>query len=170
MSIPRSNVLATNYQLPNKVKVQEKPPEVKYPAISSSEEANPYKELKLPDSSEEFHNMLLERDRIIEAMNLIISIIRHDPLIVDDHVVPNRDVLLDVVKLLTNAEEVEFIEKIDKNDGGCCCSSSDNCLNIVEKIFIKIGGQVYNLKYTFPNVIMKLEEFKISYKIVKTNQ
>jgi len=130
---------------------------------------NPYKDLKIPESQDEFKNILMEKDRIIEAMNIIVKIIREEPMIENGVIIPEYSCLRELIKLLTNAEDVEFTEK--SNEVVCCsCScTSGNAETIysIEKIFVKIGGVIYNLKYTFPNVIMKLEEFKISYKLAK---
>jgi hypothetical protein len=72
--------------------------------------------------------------------------------------------LLELIKLWTHADDVEFTEK--DIDVGCICSCDDKLFNI-EKIFVRKNNQIFNLKYSFPNVTQLLETHRISYKIVK---
>jgi hypothetical protein len=100
----------------------------------------------------------------MKALNLIIEIIKSNPLIINKLIIANSDTLLELIRLLTHADDVEITEK--DIDVGCLCSC-DGSLFHVDKIFVKKQNTVYNLKYTFPNVIQLLESHKISLKIVK---
>jgi hypothetical protein len=129
-----------------------------------SYQANPYSNLTLPASVEEYQNILYQKDNEMKALNLIVDIIKSNPLIINKFIISHYETLLELIKLLTNAEDVEFTEK--EIDVGCICSCDDKLFNI-EKVFVKINNQIHNLKYSFPNVIQLLEQHKISYKIVK---
>jgi hypothetical protein len=131
-----------------------------------SYDSNPYSNLTLPASVEEHQNILFQKDNEMKALNLIINIIKSNPLIVNKFIIAHYETLLELIKLLTNADDVEFTEK--EIDVGCICSCDDRLFNI-EKIFLRKTNQIFNLKYSYPNVIQLLETHKISYKIVKIN-
>ena len=189
MSCPRSKAISANWSFVTKaylrygspkqsqhltVNIQngEKPTDVKYGNSHDTQalsEENPYKDLKLPESHEEFKTILMQKDRTIEAMNIMVKIIREEPLFENGVIIPEYSCLRELIKLLTNAEDVEFTEKSEESvccDCSCTSGSSESVYSI-EKIFVKINGVIHNLKYTFPEVIMKLEEFKISYKVAR---
>jgi hypothetical protein len=127
-------------------------------------DANPYANLTLPNSVEEYQNILLHKDQENKALNLVIEIIKSNPLIINKFIIANSDTLLELIRLLTHADDVEFTEK--DIDVGCICSCDDKLFNI-EKIFIRKNDQIYNLKYSYLHVIQLLESHKISYRIVK---
>jgi hypothetical protein len=121
-----------------------------------------YENLELPNSVDEYKQILEHKDRQVQALNIIIEIIKSNPLIVNKYIIANYQYMNELIKLLTNSSEVEFVEK--DVDAGCVC----NCDNVVmvDKIFVRKNGEVYNLKYSFPDVIQILESHRISIKIV----
>jgi hypothetical protein len=187
--IPKSKVLSANrsynanvklsYASPEQSQTQsvvvnvgptaEKPVDVKYSGnepmtnlhpIPETYSKNPYSNLELPSSLEEYKAILEEKDRSVQALNLIIEIIKNNPLIVNKYIIAHHNVLGELVKLLSNSTGIEIIEK--DTDIECCSSSS---LVLIDKIFVHRGGETYNLKYTFPEVIRILDEHRISTKI-----
>jgi hypothetical protein len=106
--------------------------------------------------------MILEqKDKQMEALSLIIEIIRSNPLIVNKYIIAKHQYLNELIRLLTNSTEVEFIEK--DIDPGCLCDCSK--LLYIDKIFVRKNNEIYNLKYHFDGVLKILEDNKISYKI-----
>ena len=81
--------------------------EVKYGDPKTAEEPNPYANLP-PDLS----TILQDKDRHVEAYKLIIRIMQTNPLIVNKLIVAEFQMLLRLVQLLTNADEVNIVEKI----------------------------------------------------------
>jgi hypothetical protein len=127
---------------------------------------SPYANLTLPASVEEYQNILLHKDHEVKALNLIIEIIKSNPLIVNKFIIAKSDSLLELIKLLTHADDVEFTER--EIDVGCVCSCDDHLFNI-DKIFIRKNNEVFNLKYHYQYVIQILESHRISIKITKIN-
>ena len=89
------------------------PVEVKYGEQKPTEEPNPYANLP-PDLTSIFQ----DKDRYIEAYKLIIKIMQTNPLIVNKLIVAEFQMLLRLIQLLTNADEVNIVEK--DFDVGCC--------------------------------------------------
>jgi hypothetical protein len=148
-----------NAEIKNENDIQE-PPLVKY-----GDNANPYSNLELPGSVEEYKQILEYKDKQMQALNLIIEIIKSNPLIMNKFIIADHNSLLELIRLLTNSDDVEFTEK--DIDIGCC--SVNNRLFYVDNVFVRKGGEVYNLKYSFTDVIRILEHHNISIKIVKIN-
>jgi hypothetical protein len=142
--------------------IEDQPPTVQTGFVSYGE--SPYANLELPTSVEEYQNILLHKDQELKALNLIIEIIKSNPLIINKFIISHYESLLELIKLLTHADDVEFTER--DIDVGCICSCDDKLFNI-EKVFVRKNNNVYNLKYSFPNVIQLLETHRISIKIVK---
>jgi hypothetical protein len=128
---------------------------------------NPYANLEMPASVEDFHSILYQKDQQVRALNLSIEIIKSNPLVINKFVIAHYSTLNELIRLLTHGDEVEFTERTDI-EIGCCGSINDNLLYL-DKIFVRKNNVVYNLKYTFPEVIRILEEHKISYKLATIN-
>ena len=75
--------------------------------------------------------------------------------------ITNIDDLRSLILLLADADDVEIgIRDVDIS----CCGQFD--MAIIDKIFIQKGDDIFNMKYSCPDVIRTLDEHKISYKIV----
>jgi hypothetical protein len=127
--------------------------------------SNPYSNLELPTSVEEYCRILQEKDKQLEALNLIIEIIKSNPIVISKFIIADYESLIELIRLLTNSDSVEFTEK-DFELG--CCGFTDK-LFYIDKIFVRKGGEVYNLKYNFPDVVRVLDLHNLSVKIVKIN-
>ena len=177
MTVPRSKVLnvsrsfvaqtKVNYAYPkqsqnlivniqNGEKKNESDVEVKYP---NPNEENPYANLQLPEN---VNTILCSKDRELQALKIIIDIIRNNPLIINHFIIADSNSILKLIQLLTNADEVSIVEK-DFDIG--CCACSDPWI-MIDKIFVIKNNETLNLKYSFPDVIKILDEHKISYKMV----
>ena len=135
--------------------------EVKYgepkPADGVTVDEHPYANLP-PD----FSCLLQDRDRHVEAYKLIIHIMQSNPLLVNKLIVADHTSLLKLIQLLTNADDVNFVEK--EVEVGCCVCADP--ITLIDKIFVVKSGVTYNLKYSFPAVVSILDEYKISLKMV----
>ena len=111
---------------------------------------------------EELKALLKQQEAISRALSIMLNLVEHNPLIINKVIIAPRDVLSELIKLLTSAEEVSFKE-CDPEIG---CSLSSVKYNVIEKIYVLKNNETFNLKYSFPDVIKILDEHRISLKLV----
>lgn len=96
-----------------------------------------------------------------KALKLVIDIMNNNPLIVNKYIIADDETLMDLIKTLTQADEVQ----IDADDlaQGCITTKS---YRKVHNVFIIKNNSTLNLKYDFPAVLKLLLDLKISIKYV----
>jgi hypothetical protein len=107
----------------------------------------------------EVADILMEKDRQIEVLKLIINILQSNPIIMNKYIVADDEALEKMVKLLTNAESVQ----IDAEDLGEGCITKKTYRKI-HSIYVTKDGKTLNLKYDFPDVMKTLKDLRISTK------
>ena len=107
--------------------------------------------------------IIKNKDMLIQALVLSLDIIQNNPLIINKYVIADEHELALLIKYLTDAEEVDII----KNDHECSCSVSKK-YDIINRIMIKKNGEIYNLKYSYPDVNQYLYDRKFSTKFIKS--
>ena len=95
-----------------------------------------------------------------EALKIIIQMFKENPIYVNSLLITDDEKLAQLVKLLTNADEVS----IDAEDIGCGCTLND--YRKVNAIYVKTKTEMKNLKYDFPDVMKQLKELGINTKVV----
>ena len=123
----------------------------------STENSNEIKERSMVQST-----IIKNKDMLIQALVLSLDIIQNNPLIINKYVIADEHELALLIKYLTDAEEVDII----KNDHECSCSVSKK-YDIINRIMIKKNGEIYNLKYSYPDVNQYLYDRKFSTKFIK---
>lgn len=108
------------------------------------------------------NQIIKNKDMLIQALVLSLDIIQNNPLIINKYVIADEHELALLIKYLTDAEEVDII----KNDHECSCSVSKK-YDIINRIMIKKNGEIYNLKYSYPDVNQYLYDRKFSTKFIK---
>ena len=106
--------------------------------------------------------LIQDKDNLIEALSLILDIYENNPLIVNKLIIAEEEVLTRLLFLLTGAEEIHFV-KADP-ETGCTCKVDK--FQYIQKIMIRKNGNLYNFKYSFPNVVQLLDNRRINYKVV----
>ena len=106
--------------------------------------------------------IIQDKDNLIEALSLILDIYENNPLIVNKLIIAEEEVLTRLLFLLTGAEEIHFV-KADP-ETGCTCKVDK--FQYIQKIMIRKNGNLYNFKYSFPNVVQLLDNRRINYKVV----
>lgn len=94
---------------------------------------------------------------------MILDIYENNPLIINKLIIAKEEELSRLLFILTSAEQIELIK--NDPDVKCCKTIKDN-VQYISKIMIKKGGNTYNFKYSFPNVIQLLDNRHICWKIV----
>ena len=97
----------------------------------------------------------------ISALKLIINILQNNPFYVNKFVVADDTVLMEVIKLLSNADDIVM----DAEDIGEGCITKKTYRK-VNAIYVIKDGETKNLKYSFPNIVQELTELHISFKFV----
>ena len=113
---------------------------------------------------DEMEGIVKDKNSLIQALALIIDLYENNPLIVNKLIVAREDELIQLLLLLTGADSVEIVKK-DSVDGGCLCKIPK--YDLVDKIMIHKGDELYNLKYSYPSVIRLLDNRRVSIKIVQ---
>ena len=118
---------------------------VKYP-----DDVSPYSEIEIK-----------ELQQTVEALKIIISMMKDNPIIVNKLILVDDAKLAQLVKLLTDADEVT----IDAEDlgSGCC---TPHTYRKVHAIYVIKDGNTKNLKYDFPSITKELKDLGINTKIV----
>ena len=111
---------------------------------------------------DEMNEIVKDKNCLIQALALIIDLYESNPLIVNKLIIADDVTLSNLLFLLTGADEVEIVKK--DFEVGCLCNAPPYAF--VDKIIIHKNGEIYNLKYSFPNVVRLLDNRRISYKIV----
>ena len=137
----------------------------------STENSNEIKERSMVQSTapegidtakDTLNQIIKNKDMLIQALVLSLDIIQNNPLIINKYVIADEHELALLIKYLTDAEEVDII----KNDHECSCSVSKK-YDIINRIMIKKNGEIYNLKYSYPDVNQYLYDRKFSTKFIK---
>ena len=189
MSVPKSNVLSCSRSFLAKtdlgycsakqsqnVNVVVSPQMCHYEAppnnVSSNIPApNPYdtpevKERSIDTANETLKNMesiIKNKDLLIQVLVLCVDILENNPLIINKFVIAEEKELSLMIKYLTDADEVD-IYKVD-HECKCTIGKSEK-YDIVDRIIVKKNGEIYNLKYSFPDVVQFLFERRFSTKFV----
>ena len=109
----------------------------------------------------EVADILMEKDRQIEVLKLIINILQSNPLIVNHYIIADDEALEKMIKLLSNASDVQ----IDAEDLGVGCITKKTYRK-VHSMYVTKDGKTLNLKYDFPDVMKTLKDLRISTKYV----
>ena len=105
--------------------------------------------------TEEISESIEEKNNTIKALTLIIDIIQNNPLLVNKYVVAEIDTLSELIRLITNADEVE----IDTDDIECSCTQPK--YRVIRRIFIKKQGEIYGISQA-PVIMRLFDNYKIS--------
>ena len=100
-----------------------------------------------------------------EFYKLLLQVYQDNPLIVNAYVVCKSNVLMDLIKLLTDCDKVDLVLDDDITCGGCGGNSK---LIYVNKILVTKADRTAELKYEYNEAYSKLVVYGISTKIVGT--
>ena len=186
MSVPKSNVLSCSrsflaktdlgYCSPKQsqnVNVVVSPQMCHYDATpnpydvqAGENEVPKVKERSIDTANETLKNMesiIKNKDLLIQVLVLCVDILENNPLIINKFVIAEEKELSLMIKYLTDADEVD-IYKVD-HECKCTIGKSEK-YDIVDRIIVKKKGGIYNLKYSFPDVVQFLFERRFSTKFV----
>ena len=97
-------------------------------------------------------------------LEMLVEMYEGNPLKVNSYVVCESKLLMDMIKLLTECEKVEFV--LDDSDVGCGCTSSSSKFTKVSKILITKDGKTEDMKYAYNNIYSQFIKYGLSLKLV----
>ena len=109
---------------------------------------------------EELEALLNNSESVAKALIMIIDIMQSNPLIINKLIVSYEQPFKNLVKTLTNADDVDlqFVE-----DVGCFASKK---YKIIDDVYVIKAGETQSLKYGYPEVIRLFDRFNISTKMI----
>ena len=134
---------------------QEQLSAVAYPYASVPPTVNPIQERSI-DLTED----LADKDAQIEVLEALLSCYENNPLIINKFVVCNYNTLMNIIKVLTSAEKVEF--SLDEDKSCTCCNSK---YIYISKIFVTKSGKTQEFKHAFNEKYSLLQRHGLSLKI-----
>ena len=122
--------------------------------INSNENKNTLNELQ---------DMLNNSENVARALIMIIDIMQSNPLIVNKWIVPTKQAFIDLVQILTGADDIA----IQFNDDIGCFASRK--YSIMDDVYVIKNGETQSLKYGgYPDVLRLFDRFNISTKMIAT--
>ena len=128
---------------------------VAYPSVYQAPAVSPIQERSI-DLTED----LADKDAQIEVLEALLSCYENNPLIINKFVVCNYNTLMNIIKVLTAAEKVEF--SLDEDKSCTCCNSK---YIYISKIFVTKSGKTQEFKFAFNEKYSLLQKHAISLKI-----
>ena len=117
-------------------------------------------EIDIKEDYEQLLKVVKTKDAITQALSIMLNLIEHNPLIVNKYIISPKDILINLIQLLTEADKVEIIMNVDV-DCGC---SANNKYSIIDKIYVSKDGSTSILKYNYAEALQILETHRISTK------
>ena len=114
------------------------------------------------DNIKKLTNDLSQQMSNNEALKIIIQMFKDNPLFVNSLLLTDDVKLAQLIKLLTNADEVN----IDCDDLGSGCACGPQTFRKVNAIYVIKDGSTKNLKYDYPDIMKELKELGINVKLV----
>ena len=109
---------------------------------------------------DELKTIISNNETAVKALIMIIDIMQSNPLVINKLIVAYAQPFKELVKVLTNAEDVD-IQYVE--DVGCFASSK---YKVVDDIYIIKDGDAQSLKYGYPDVLRLFDRFRISVKMI----
>ena len=140
---------------------------VVYPPPTTEE--NPYKERDLKSAQErleQIKEVQPENEKLIQALSMIIDMLYNNPLYVNKWVVAEMDTLRELIRILTDADDVAITTMDPSCDCGGCCGDKNKIIQTIDSIYVKYGAVVKEFRYCHPAAKQILENCHISLRMV----
>ena len=128
---------------------------VAYPYASVPQTVNNIQERSI-DLTED----LADKDAQIEVLEALLSCYENNPLIINKFVVCQYETLMNIIKVLTAAEKVEF--SLDEDKSCTCCNSK---YIYISKIFVTKDSKTQEFKHAYNEKYSLLTKHGVSLKI-----
>ncbi len=107
-------------------------------------------------------NELESLDMKNKFLELLVEMYADNPLKINSYVICKSSLLMNMIKLLTGCEKVDFV--LADEEVGCGCSASPSKLIKIDKILVTKDGKTEELKYAYNNIYTEFIKYAISLK------
>ena len=120
-------------------------------------------EIDIKEDYEQLLKLVKTKDAITQALSIMLNLVEHNPLIVNKYIISPKEILINLIQLLTEADKVDIIMAVEDVECGCTSSSKNN-YSVIDKIYVSKDGSTSILKYGFAECLQVLENHRISTK------
>lgn len=115
-------------------------------------------------SLSEENTELTKRNRFLE---LLLAAYQQNPIRINSVIICNYRLLIEMIKLLTDADKVDLILDDEHVVNCSCCNDTDHDeLLYIQRILITENNRTEDLKYGYNNIHSEFVKFGVSLKIV----
>ena len=108
-------------------------------------------------------NELDELETKNKFLEMIIEMYEQNPLKINSYLICKNELLMNMIKLLTNCDKVEIV--IDDCDASCGCTSNEKSLMKISKILITKDDKTEDFKYKYNDIYTQFIKYGISLKL-----
>ena len=94
-------------------------------------------------------------------LEILLSIYESNPIKINELLIYHSQTLMELIKILTNADKVELIVN---DESGCTGCLSNSKYLTIDRILVYINNESFDLKYQFNNVYTEFIRHNISLK------
>ena len=99
-----------------------------------------------------------------QFLEMIVAMYESNPLKINSYVVCESKLLMNMIKLLTNADKVELV--IDDSADGCGCGAINSKFIKIDKILVFKNSKSEELKYGYNDIYTQFIRYGVSMKLV----
>ena len=109
-------------------------------------------------------NELDELENKNKFLEMIVEMYENNPLKINSYLICKNELLMNMIKLLTNCDKVEIV--VDDCETSCgCISSNEKSLMKISKILITKDGKSEDFKYKYNDIYTQFVKYGISLKL-----
>ena len=108
-------------------------------------------------------SMIQDLETKNKFLNMLLTVYQQNPIFINSYVICDAQILMSMIKLLTNCDKVDLVLN---EDIACTSCTKDDKLIYVSKILVTKGDKTEDLKYCYNEVYSKFVSYGISLKIV----
>ena len=157
-------------QIPNNVNFTMPPPTMPPPTMPTQMTQQQYASQYTPQTNnitrdKGIADLGIELDSLEQKnrfLEMLVEMYADNPLRINSYVVCKSTLLMNMIKLLTGCDKVDFV--LEDDEPGCCAVSVSKFIKI-DKILITKDGKSEELKYAYNNVYTEFIKYGISLKL-----
>ena len=112
----------------------------------------------------DFTNEMQSLEKKNRFLEMIVAMYESNPLKINSYVVCESKLLMNMIKLLTDADKVELV--IDDSTDGCGCGAISSKFIKVDKILVFKNSKSEELKYGYNDIYTQFIRYGVSMKLV----